>query len=66
MIDDHEIAVFPKEVQDRIRTDIAELVRLGRKLRHLTLNRAGSVMMDFEAIEIEADAGFLKGPDGGK
>ncbi len=61
MIEDHEIAAFPKALQDKIRADIARLVGLGRKLRHLALGRDGSVRTDYETIEYDADvAAFSK------
>jgi hypothetical protein len=61
MIEESEINKFPADKQAQIRKTIADMVSRGYKDRFLMLSERGTVLLDYEAIDIEKEAEALKG-----
>lgn len=59
-IKEAEIARFGPDKQAEIRSTIAQMVRLGYKAKYLELSERGSVLLDREAIETDAEMKILK------
>jgi len=60
VIEEADIQKFAPAKQLEIRETIATMVKNGHEPEFLMLNRDGRVLIDREAIEMAADAGFKK------
>jgi hypothetical protein len=56
MIEEDDIQMFPSELQDEIRKKIRQRIEKGYQLRHLALSKDGTVYLDYEQIEMDADS----------
>jgi hypothetical protein len=61
MIEEIDIQKFPSELQDKIRKTIREQIEKGYKLRHLYLSKTGTIRLDYEQIEMDADSVWRSG-----
>lgn len=60
MISNEEIVRFEPQKQAEISATIARMVENDYKARHLMLSDRGSVLLDREAIDIEAETNALR------
>jgi hypothetical protein len=59
-IKEAEIARFGPDKQAEIRSTITQMVRLGYKAKYLELSERVSVLLDYDAIETDAEIKALK------